>query len=774
MKRTFLKKTAAFCMVGALLASPLSSLSVKATPIDLKRFNIKQSKMNQLLTEDITLTSKYLTGDVTYSVGDADSRYVSVEGNVLKINRPIGGEGNYSFTLKATVTKNGESSTKDFPLTIAEGYTEDTMAGYLYCCFTDTPGDNKDVQQIHFYLSEDGMNWTALNGNQPIFLTGNDYIDTVEKAGPKSVNYVIKDGTDVTKTVTGDASVLFPFEGKDQGVRDPYLVRGAKADGSDANKTWLLATDLNMHSANYGDGNNLANNVVGNWGWASDSEHASQSLFVWETDDWVHWTRRYIDVGSEVDADMAWAPEAIYNPEKDNYLVFWSGRTNTDGSSRNRLYCNETDDFVTFGPTMMYEQEAFYEKYGEKGKSNNSGYGNIDTSMLWVAGTDDKGNQTDYKTLYRLVKDETNNHIELQSSSTVFDPNVTWSKVVKDEASGEWVEVTKNSDGKYVDAQNQVRTERVWDYVDPSVIKPYEYKGVTYATLDDLKKLSGDSNDIGRAEIVYNWFKDDTVGDHFVGIDQEVLQFGGTSTTTYHEGATMFKFNDRDEWCIMVDNYGNMSIRYEPYTTTDLSVPNSVSKVESGYGRTGGDIGCHGTMIPVSVAEYNKLIDTYNDKSKMTGLNAAALSNYHEIAKISTDTRNLEATAAQLEELSKNEKIAEEKRNMYRLLAIRANRMLEDDYFVDEQTIKNFVDYAQARMEVSVTASASEVTLSVGKSQKVTAETTPAFDVTWNSADPSVATVAKDGTIKATGKGSTFVFAKADKKAMAVIKVTVK
>ena len=179
-------------------------------------------------------------------------------------------------------------------------------------------------------------------------------------------------------------------------------------------------------------------------------------------------------------------------------------------------------------------------------------------------------------------------------------------------------------------------------------------------------------------------------------------------------------------------------------------------------------------MIPVSVAEYNKLIDTYNDKSKMTGLNAAALSNYHEIAKISTDTRNLEATAAQLEELSKNEKIAEEKRNMYRLLAIRANRMLEDDYFVDEQTIKNFVDYAQARMEVSVTASASEVTLSVGKSQKVTAETTPAFDVTWNSADPSVATVAKDGTIKATGKGSTFVFAKADKKAMAVIKVTVK
>ena len=75
------------------------------------------------------------------------------------------------------------------------------------------------------------------------------------------------------------------------------------------------------------------------------STAGSTKLFVYETEDWVHWERRYIDVGSEIDAGAAWAPEAVYNPEKDNYLVYWSCRVGTDGYARNRLYCNETKDF---------------------------------------------------------------------------------------------------------------------------------------------------------------------------------------------------------------------------------------------------------------------------------------------------------------------------------------------------------------------------------------------------------------------------------------------
>lgn len=492
-------------------------------------------------------------------------------------------------------------------------------SGYIYCCFTDTKEDNVDVQQIHFFLSKDGLNWTALNGNEPAFLIGKDYTECVEPAGEKSVNYVVKPGTDISGTVKGDASVLFPFEGMDHGVRDPYLVRGAKADGSDADKVWLVATDLNTHCKKYGDESNLATNTCGSWPRMTNFGNGSRFLFIWETTDWIHWERRYVDVGTEVNSCMAWAPEVIYNPAKDNYLVYWSARTADDGESRDRLYCNETEDFITFGPTMLYEQEGFYTKYVPDGVEYNDGYGNIDTSQLWVGDT-----------LYRLVKDETDNHVELMSAKSVFDPKLDkdnlWVKVSRN-AENQWEQVTFHKDKGWCFADGEAATGKVWDYYDPKIITAYELDGVTYGDKKALMELkSKDTLDIKTAEVVYNWYKDRSVGNHFVKIDQEGIEkYRGA-----YEGATMFKFIDRDEWCVMIDFYGDMSVRYEPYVTKDLSLPNSIEKLTSGYGRTGGDIGGHGTVIPITAEEYNRLVDYYNDKTRMT---SKAIANYHEIEK---------------------------------------------------------------------------------------------------------------------------------------------
>ncbi|MBE5869919.1 MAG: hypothetical protein E7294_01470 [Lachnospiraceae bacterium] len=762
MKRSGLNKTIAFCMAGALLVSPLGQVNANAATANIEKLKVPASTQHQWLKEDLKLTAKLSGQEITYSVGDANPNYVYVDGNVLKINRPKVGEGNYHFTLTASITQDGETQTKDFPMIIAAEPGDDDLAGYLYVCFMCP--NNVDVQQVHFFLSEDGLNWTAVNGAQPLFLTGKDYINYIEKAGPKSVNYKIKDGVDISETTTGDASVLFPFEGKDQGIRDPYLIKGELKDGSDNGKYWILATDLNTHSKNYGAESNLANNVVGNWGRCADSNYASQSLFVYETDDFVNWTRRWIDVGTEVHSDMAWAPEAIYNPAKDNYLVYWSSRTDDDGSSRDRLYCNETYDFKEFGPTMLYENEPFYEKYGASGKGSNSGYGNIDTSMIWVGGEDENGNWTDYKTLYRVVKDETNNHEEMQYSTTVFDPSIEWTHVVKDAESGEWVEVTQKADGTWADAAGKVRDGRVWDYYDPKVITPYELDGKTYEELSDLSNIPNNTNDIKRAEIVYNWYKNSSVGDHFTGIEQDVLQFGGTGTTTYHEGPTMFKFIDRDEWCVMIDNYGNMSIRYEPYTTTDLSQPNSVSKVADGYGRTGGDVGCHGGMIPITTKQYNTIIDAYNSDPSVT--------NYHPIAKIASKTE-IEGTVARLSELAENVLMTDAQRLRYSTILGSANRILADAKS-DNSRMANFVKYAEGTMKVTMKADTDSVNLAVGGSQKVEVTTTPSYKLQWYSVDTSVAKVTPDGTITAVGKGSTFVYAKAGDKGIQTIKVTVK
>ena len=587
MKLSSAKRILAGGLCGIMLVSAVPPAEVLAasdiSSVVESNLNIKESQIRQQLTGDLILpdTVEGLDGaSIQYSVAEEDAPYVKVEGNTLKITRPYAGQGNYDFTLTATVAANDASCVKEFPMTIREGDKDDSYAGYLYVCFANKGGS--DVQQIHFFLSEDGLNWTALNGCNPAFLAGSDYTDRVYKTD--NVNYAVAEETNIEETTAGDASVLFPFEGEDQGIRDPYMLRGAKADGSDSDKVWILATDLNTMAPQYG----------GNWG--TMSHDGSTSLFIYETEDFVNWTRRWVDVGSEIEAGAAWAPEAIYNPEKDNYLIYWSCRVATDGYSRNRIYCNETDDFVTFGPTKMYEQEAFYKNWGKLVNAND-GYGNIDTSQLWVADTE---TGDPYGTVYRVVKDETDNHIELMSADSVLDPNVDY------------------------------------DSSDPGRITPYEKDGTLFTTLEELNGAG--YNDYQRADVVWNWFRNESAGNHFQKIDQAGMEkYSGA-----YEGATMFKFFDRDEWCVMIDYYGKNSVRYEPYVTYDLSQPDSIRKVSDGYGRTGGDVGCHGGMIPVTLEEYNTLLDTYNSD--------AGVDNYHALSYISVDKRELEEVLGQLDE----------------------------------------------------------------------------------------------------------------------------
>lgn len=704
-----IKRFLSICLTGAVV---ISAAGVYQTPVRAAKgadqLSIKEAEIKQLLTGNLTLPDS-ITGseaEITYSVDEKDKKYVTLDENVLKITRPYAGEGNYTFVLKAEVDLDGDKSEKEFSLTIAEGVSSDTYAGYVYACFGSV--DGYDVQQLHLFLSEDGLNWTALNGFRPIFETGKDYTKLIENAGTH--NYRVKSGTDISATVSGDASVLFPFEGDDQGIRDPYIIRGRRE--SDSDKIWILATDLNTMASKYG--GNLDSHTVGNWG--TMSQKGSTKLFIYETEDLINWERTYVDVGSEVSAGAAWAPEAIYNPDKDNYLVYWSCRSATDGYARNRLYCNETTDFKTFGPTKIYEEEAFYQKWGEL-ISGNDGYGNIDTSQLWAV--DESGNP--YGTLYRLVKDETDNHIQLMSAENVLDPDVDY------------------------------------DNTDPNRITPYTKETKTYTSLADLTGL----NDYEKAEVVYNWFETESTGNHFTYIEQTEME----KMTGAYEGATMFKFNDRDEWCVMIDYYGNNSVRYEPYVTSDLSEPNSITKVASGYGRNGGDVGCHGGMIPVTADEYNRLIDTYNADSKVE--------NYHEIDYIGVDKRELDDILSQIEEQLKDDDLAEEEKEILEEKKTIAEALKEDPTASSDQITQLAEEIRSMLNPEELTVSKESISLSVGAEESVEIIKAPeGVPITWTSGDETVAVV-QDGKIKGIAKGTTFVFVKAEKRAMAIIQVSV-
>ncbi len=737
---------------------------------------IKESEINKLLTEDLELptTVDGLDGAaITYTVQGqppaGNHGAASVDGNILKVTRPYAGEGNYKFNLVATVAADGATATKTFPMTVREGLSGDSYAGYVYVCFSEGKGKNSkgedyDVQQVHFFLSEDGLNWTALNGCQPAFLAGSDYLDGyLEKCGQTSVNYqVLIEEDEIKETAVGDASVLFPFEGRDQGIRDPYLLRGSKADGSDANKVWLLATDLNLHSANYGPASNMANNICGDWSKTAVVGTGSTHLFVWETEDWIHWERRYIDVGSQIDAGMAWAPEAIYNPEKDNYLVYWSGKVDADNITRNRLYCCETSDFKEFGPTKLYEQEPFYLDYKD-GANENDGYGNIDTSQLWVAGKDKNGNDTPYGTLFRVVKDETlrNNgkallNVQLMSADSVLDPAVDY------------------------------------DDTEPVRITPYEYKGITYESKDDFVSLTNDKNNLGKAEIVYNWFKNESTGNHFEKIQQSTLD---GLKGEYYEGATMFKFIDRDEWCVMIDHYaGSSKPRYEPFVTTDLSKENSITKMAQGtYGREGGDVGCHGGMIPITVDEYNTMVKYYNDKDKMVDMNEAAAGNYHEISLIQLDARPMNALAEKLENTAKGSNYSAGTKAQMANLAAEAKKLGQKTNLTDTAEMDKLTARAEKLMANTLVAvpqmyadhvelSDTDLTLCTKATEGLQAKTTLLAEVdvddapkgiTWVSSNPNVATVA-NGVVTAKKAGTATITATAVGGAKAVCQVTVK
>ncbi len=165
-------------------------------------------------------------------------------------------------------------------------------AGFLFVTFK---GEQTPLsEQIYFAVSTDGRNWSALNNSQPVL---------VSQLGEK-------------------------------GVRDPYLLRA-----HDNSKFYLIATDLSI-------------NRNGNWGRAVRA--GSRSLVIWESVDLVTWSEpRLVEVAPE-DAGCTWAPEAVYNEDTGDYLVFWASTTKSDNFAKHRIWAARTKDFRTFGKPFVY------------------------------------------------------------------------------------------------------------------------------------------------------------------------------------------------------------------------------------------------------------------------------------------------------------------------------------------------------------------------------------------------------------------------------------
>lgn len=173
---------------------------------------------------------------------------------------------------------------------------EPEYSAYLFSYFA---GSHAGEENVFFAVSEDGFHWKAVNQEQPVLK--------------------------ITLGTTG--------------IRDPFLLRSAEGD-----RFFLIATDLCI--AKDGD-------------WEKAQRKGSQSIFIWESFDLIHWSEpRLVKINSDT-AGCTWAPEAFYDKTMEEYLVFWASRVSTDNFAKQRIYYAKTRDFYNFTKPQVWIDYPF-------------------------------------------------------------------------------------------------------------------------------------------------------------------------------------------------------------------------------------------------------------------------------------------------------------------------------------------------------------------------------------------------------------------------------
>lgn len=188
--------------------------------------------------------------------------------------------------MKADAQKSNKSEEPDF-------------AGYLFAYFEGL-GDGELKEQLRFAISQDAVNWYALNNNLPVIAS-----DTISESG---------------------------------GIRDPHILRGE--DGC----YYLVATD--MKTVEFGWVNNPGIVLMK----SSDLVHWSHSK--------INLSKQYAE--HFADAYWVWAPQTIYDRKAKKLMIYFTLQRN-DRASLITYYAYANADFTDF---ESEPQVLFSAKYG--------------------------------------------------------------------------------------------------------------------------------------------------------------------------------------------------------------------------------------------------------------------------------------------------------------------------------------------------------------------------------------------------------------------------
>ncbi len=125
-----------------------------------------------------------------------------------------------------------------------------------------------------------------------------------------------------------------------------------------------------------------------------------------------------------------------------------------------------------------------------------------------------------------------------------------------------------------------------------------------------------DSTIIKTAEGYYRYTKDETTKNIVIDFAKDLRpeSFREVKSETLGnlfgvEGPEIFKFNDHEEWCLIVDRFATHK-GYLPLVSSDLST-GEFKILEDGEFDMGVTIKRHGGIIPITEEEYNRLVEHY-------------------------------------------------------------------------------------------------------------------------------------------------------------------
>ncbi|KJD34824.1 1,4-beta-xylanase [Tamlana nanhaiensis] len=170
-----------------------------------------------------------------------------------------------------------------------------SFEGYLFAYFEGDLQNRKQEEQLRFAVSDDAVNWKALNNNEPILNS-----DKISQSG---------------------------------GIRDPHILRG------EDNHFYMVATDMST-AAN---------------GWKENPGIvllSSKNLMDWKHKS-INLSKDY--PGKFANAYWVWAPQTIFDPEAKKYLIYFTVKFKDDDKlDFYSAYANK--DFTGFEatPTLMF------------------------------------------------------------------------------------------------------------------------------------------------------------------------------------------------------------------------------------------------------------------------------------------------------------------------------------------------------------------------------------------------------------------------------------